>query len=83
MLHLRRACDGGLFDGYADSFEQVRRQFNICYTARITGGHLAISDESTEIRFVAPGELDSLPMYHTQRLRIGHYLEKRDSPYLG
>lgn len=31
---------------------EVRRQFNICYTARITGGQLAISDESTEIRFV-------------------------------
>ena len=62
---------------------EVRRQFNICYTARITGGQLAISDESTEVRFVDPGELDSLPVHHTQRLRIGHYLEKRDSPYLG
>ena len=62
---------------------EVRRQFNICYTARIAGGQLAISDESTEIRFVDPGELDNLPMHHTQRLRIGHYLEKRDSPYLG
>lgn len=62
---------------------EVRRQFNICYTARITGGQLVISDESTEICFVDPGELDGLPMPHTQRLRIGHYLEKRDSPYLG
>ena len=25
VLHLRRAEEGGLFDGYADSFEQVRR----------------------------------------------------------
>jgi ADP-ribose pyrophosphatase YjhB (NUDIX family) len=62
---------------------EVRRQFNICYTARITGGRLAISDESTEIRFVAPGEIESLPMHHTQQLRITHYLEKRDSPHLG
>jgi hypothetical protein len=65
------------FDG------EVRRQFNICYTARITGGQLAISDESTEIRFVDPGELGNLPMHHTQQLRISHYLEKRDSPHLG
>ena len=36
---------------------EVRRQFSIGYTARITGGELAISDESTEIRFVDPGEL--------------------------
>ncbi len=33
---------------------EVRRQFNICYTARITSGQLTISDESTEIRFVNP-----------------------------
>ena len=25
VLHLRRASEGGLFDGYADSFDQVRR----------------------------------------------------------
>jgi hypothetical protein len=54
-----------------------------CYTARITGGQLATSDESAKIRFVDPGDLDSLPMHHTQRLRITHHLEKRDSPYLG
>ncbi|CAG6392334.1 hypothetical protein SCOCK_160116 [Actinacidiphila cocklensis] len=29
---------------------EVRRQFNLCFTGRITGGGLAISDESTEVR---------------------------------
>jgi len=43
---------------------------------------LAISDESTELRFIAAEELDTLPMHHTQRLRINHYLERRDEPYL-
>lgn len=62
---------------------EVRRQFNVCFTARVTGGALALSDESTELRFVAPEELDALPMHHTQRLRIGHYLERRERPYLG
>jgi ADP-ribose pyrophosphatase YjhB (NUDIX family) len=62
---------------------EVRRQFNICYTARITGGELAISSESTEIRFVAPSEIASLQMHHTQQLRIKHYLEQRDQPHLG
>jgi 8-oxo-dGTP pyrophosphatase MutT (NUDIX family) len=62
---------------------EVRRQFNICFTARITGGELAISDESTELRFILREELDALPMHHTQRLRISHFLEHRDSPYLG
>ncbi|WP_282692929.1 NUDIX domain-containing protein [Streptomyces sp. CC208A] len=66
---------------YSDG--EVRRQFNVCFTARVVGGTLAISDESTELRFVAPGELDPLPMHHTQRLRIRHFLEHRAAPYLG
>ncbi|MFD1830561.1 NUDIX domain-containing protein [Streptomyces desertarenae] len=66
---------------YSDG--EVRRQFNVCFTARVTGGEPAISDESTELRFVPPGELDSLPMHHTQRLRLRHFLEHRDRPYLG
>ena len=66
---------------YSDG--EVRRQFNVCFTARVVGGALAISDESTELRFVAPEALDSLPMHHTQRLRIRHFLEHRGAPYLG
>ncbi|MEU1086787.1 NUDIX domain-containing protein [Streptomyces sp. NPDC005576] len=62
---------------------EVRRQFNVCFTARVVGGALAISEESTELRFVALEDLDSLPMHHTQRLRIGHFLERRAVPYLG
>lgn len=62
---------------------EVRRQFNVCFTARIVGGELAVSDESTEVRFVAPEELDRLPMHHTQRLRLRHFLEHRERPYLG
>ncbi|MFF9480918.1 NUDIX domain-containing protein [Streptomyces sp. NPDC014733] len=66
---------------YADG--EVRRQFNVCFTARAVGGRLAISEESTELRFVRPEEIERLPMHHTQRLRIGHFLERRERPYLG
>ncbi|WP_137994275.1 NUDIX hydrolase [Streptomyces vilmorinianum] len=66
---------------YSDG--EVRRQFNVCFTARIVGGSLTISEESTELRFVEPDELPALAMHHTQRLRIQHYLEHRPSPYLG
>ncbi|MBC3992157.1 NUDIX domain-containing protein [Streptomyces sp. AC563] len=62
---------------------EVRRQFNVCFTARVLGGTLTISDESTELRFVAPEAVEDLPMHHTQQLRIRHYLEHRTSPYLG
>jgi hypothetical protein len=44
---------------------------------------LAISDESTELRFVLPEEIEQLPMHHTQRLRLQHFLEHREKPYLG
>lgn len=66
---------------YSDG--EVRRQFNVCFTARVVGGTLAISDESTELRFVDPAELDSLAMHPTQRMRLGHFLEHRSTPYLG
>ncbi|MEU2504419.1 NUDIX domain-containing protein [Streptomyces sp. NPDC007863] len=66
---------------YSDG--EVRRQFNVCFRARVTGGDLRISDESTELRFVDREELDALPMHHTQRLRLSHFLEDRPAPYLG
>lgn len=66
---------------YSDG--EVRRQFNVCFIARAVGGELAISDESTELRFVMPAELDALDMHHTQRLRLDHFLEHRTRPYLG
>lgn len=66
---------------YADG--EVRRRFNVCFTARIVGGRLEISDESTELRFVPPTELDELPIHHTQQLRLRHFLEHRERPYPG
>ncbi|MFF8016425.1 NUDIX domain-containing protein [Streptomyces sp. NPDC007929] len=66
---------------YSDG--EVRRQFNVCFEARITGGTLTVSDESSDVRFVRTDEVTSLPMHHTQRLRIQHYLENRSAPYLG
>ncbi|GAA1506394.1 NUDIX domain-containing protein [Streptomyces synnematoformans] len=65
---------------YSDG--EVRRQFNVCFTARVVGGTLAISEESTELRYVAPADLPDLPMHPTQRLRLHHYLT-HPTPYLG
>ncbi|MFG3530744.1 NUDIX domain-containing protein [Streptomyces sp. NPDC047917] len=66
---------------YSDG--EVRRQFAVVFTARVVGGELGISDESTDLRFVAPDELDALPMHHTQRLRIDHFRANRATPHLG
>ncbi len=62
---------------------EVRRQFNVCFAARITGGEPVLSEESTELRFVPPDELDELPLHHTQRMRVRHFLRHRSAPYLG
>ncbi|MEU6112113.1 NUDIX domain-containing protein [Streptomyces albidoflavus] len=66
---------------YADG--EVRRQFNVCFRSRLVGGTLAVSDESLALRWVAPADLDTLDMHPTQRLRLRHFLEGRDTPYLG
>ncbi|MBR7839517.1 NUDIX domain-containing protein [Actinospica durhamensis] len=66
---------------YSDG--EVRQQFNICFTARIVGGLLTESEESTALRFVAPDELGDLPIHPTQQLRLDHYLTRGGEPYFG
>ena len=66
---------------YADG--EVRQEFNITYLGRVVGGAIALSDESTEVRFVDPAEFDHIPIHDTVRLRLRHYAERRDTPYLG
>jgi 8-oxo-dGTP pyrophosphatase MutT (NUDIX family) len=61
---------------------EVRQEFNVCFTARMIGGRLSFSAESTELRWVTPAELDALPMHQSIRLRIRHYLERRAVPYI-
>lgn len=65
---------------YSDG--EVRRQFNVCFRARVVGGELAVSDESHEVRWFAPDEIEDLPMHHTQRLRVEHALNG-SAPHTG
>ncbi|MFI9200560.1 NUDIX hydrolase [Streptomyces sp. NPDC053048] len=62
---------------------EVRQQFSICFTARITGGALRTSSESKEVAFVHPRELDKLSIHPSMRMRIDHGLSDRSTPYLG
>jgi ADP-ribose pyrophosphatase YjhB (NUDIX family) len=62
---------------------EVRQQFNVCFTGEIISGTLESSSESTALRFVAFEELDQLPIHPTQRMRLTHYRERRNAPYLG
>jgi ADP-ribose pyrophosphatase YjhB (NUDIX family) len=66
---------------YSDG--EVRQQFNICFSARLLGGTLRASDESTEVAWITPQSLEELPIHDTTRLRLRHFLERRSSPYVG
>lgn len=62
---------------------EVRQQFSVCFTARLLGGRMRTSEETSEVRWVAPEELDRLAIHPSMRLRIDHYLAGRREPYIG
>jgi ADP-ribose pyrophosphatase YjhB (NUDIX family) len=53
---------------------EVRQQFNICCACTITGGTIAVSDESTAVEFFAVDDLGQLQVHPTIRLRVRDYL---------
>jgi 8-oxo-dGTP pyrophosphatase MutT (NUDIX family) len=62
---------------------EARQEFSIVLTASAVSGRPAPSDESSEVAWVSREDLDGYPMDHSMRLRIGHYLQGRATPYLG
>ncbi len=66
---------------YSDG--EVRQQFSVCFACRPIGGELATSDETSEVGYFRPDELGSMDIHPSIRLRIQHFLENRDEPYLG
>jgi ADP-ribose pyrophosphatase YjhB (NUDIX family) len=61
---------------------EVRQQFSICFACKVVGGQLATSDESLEVGFFSPAEIEAMPMHDSIRLRIRHYLEYRLAPVI-
>jgi ADP-ribose pyrophosphatase YjhB (NUDIX family) len=61
---------------------EVRQQFSVCFACRVVGGDLAVSDESLEVGFFTPAEIEAMPMHESIRLRIRHYLERRAQPVI-
>lgn len=62
---------------------EVRQEFSLCFACTLADGTLRVSDESFEVAFFAPGDIERLKMHPSIRLRIQHYLEHRCHPYLG
>lgn len=65
------------------SNDEVRQEFSVLLTARVTGGELATSSESSEVRWVPAAEAADYPMDRSMRLRIGHYLAGSSTPFIG
>jgi ADP-ribose pyrophosphatase YjhB (NUDIX family) len=61
---------------------EVRQQFSVCFACRLIGGELVTSDESLEVGFFTPAEIETVPMHESIRLRIRHYLEHRPQPVI-
>jgi ADP-ribose pyrophosphatase YjhB (NUDIX family) len=62
---------------------EARQEFSIVVTARVTGGDLATSSESSEVRWVPVSQIGDYPMDRSMRLRIGHYLQGSSTPFIG
>jgi ADP-ribose pyrophosphatase YjhB (NUDIX family) len=60
---------------------EVRQEFSICFRATPTGGELRTSNESKEVLWTNPAELDQLNIHPSIHLRITHGLQHRDHPY--
>jgi ADP-ribose pyrophosphatase YjhB (NUDIX family) len=62
---------------------EVRQEFSIVLTARVIGGQLRPSSESRDVRWVDVADVAGLPMDRSMSLRIGHFLDRSERPYLG
>jgi ADP-ribose pyrophosphatase YjhB (NUDIX family) len=61
---------------------EVRQEFSVVLTARASGGRPTVSSETSEVRWVPQAELGSYRMDPSMRLRVQHYLEHRDKPFI-
>ncbi|WP_433652077.1 NUDIX hydrolase [Micromonospora zamorensis] len=61
---------------------EVRQEFSICLRARAVSGQIRTSSESSEVKWVDPESVQTLPIHPSMLLRIEHGLEDRP-PYLG
>ncbi|MFE5371227.1 NUDIX hydrolase [Streptomyces mirabilis] len=52
---------------------EVRQEFSICFLARPVAGQLAVSKESTDVRWFLSEEVDALPMLPSIRKRVNDW----------
>ena len=62
------------------SNDEVRQEFSIVLTGRAVGGTPTPSSESSEVRWVPPGQVGDFHMDRSMRLRVERYLSGDTSP---
>jgi ADP-ribose pyrophosphatase YjhB (NUDIX family) len=62
---------------------EVRQECSVVFSARASGGQPTPSSESSEVRWVARGDVDDFAMHSSMRQRVAHYLAGLDRPYIG
>ncbi|MDR7279132.1 NUDIX domain-containing protein [Catenuloplanes atrovinosus] len=62
---------------------EARQEFSVVFTARPVGGEPKTSDESREVRWMAPEDIPALTMDRSMRTRIMHFLSGNGVPHLG
>jgi ADP-ribose pyrophosphatase YjhB (NUDIX family) len=53
---------------------EVRQEFSVCFKCRLVKGAIEVSDESYEVQFFAPEDVEELPMVDSIRLRVSDFL---------
>jgi 8-oxo-dGTP pyrophosphatase MutT (NUDIX family) len=67
--------DPGHIVAYGDG--EIRQEYEVILLARPVSGEPRINDEASEVRWVAPADLEMLDIHPTQRRQIACYLEKK------
>lgn len=61
---------------------EVRQQFSICFACTITGGKLAVSSESTQVKFFTQSEVEQMNLHPAQRIRLNDYFRAQESVFI-
>ena len=64
------------------SNDEARQEFSIVLSGRPKGGRPMTSDESRDVRWIAPADINTYPMDRSMRLRVDHFLAGQDFPIL-
>jgi 8-oxo-dGTP pyrophosphatase MutT (NUDIX family) len=64
--------DPGHIVAYGDG--EIRQEYELIFLARPVEGKPTVNDEASDVRWVAPDDLDELNIHPTQWRQLNHYL---------